>query len=293
MAKRILVTGATGQLGAYAVRELVGRGFEVVAWGHSRAAIVHGIPSHSVDLVDVLTVERAFFDAAPDVVIHCAAMAAVSDCARDPNRADAVNVSGTAGLTRLAESAGIRLVFVSTDLVFDGENAPYGEDAERSPLSVYGRTKALAEDAVCKRPRNAVIRVSLLFGPSGSDRKNYFDSQVAAIRGGAPLQLFHDEWRTPLDLATAAKALVAVADSSFSGLLHVGGPERMSRLELGERLAQFLGVRSDQIQAVSRSAACGEPRPRDTSLNSSNWRALFPAIRWPRLEEALKDIGVS
>src|SRR4051812_44820317 len=91
MAKRVLVTGATGQLGAYLVRELVARGREVVAWGHSGTVTVFGIPAPPVDLTAPATWASAFREARPEVVIHAAAIAAVSDCAHDPARAEAVN----------------------------------------------------------------------------------------------------------------------------------------------------------------------------------------------------------
>jgi dTDP-4-dehydrorhamnose reductase len=292
MARRVLVTGATGQLGAYLVREAVEHGIDVVAWGHSRPATVAGVAARPVDLADAADVARAFHDARPEVVIHAAAMAAVADCARDPGTADIVNARGTAMLAHLCDAAGTRLVYVSTDLVFDGEAAPYAESAEPNPLSEYGRTKVAGERAVLAFARHAAVRVSLLFGPSKNGRPNFFDSQLAALRAGRTVRLFHDEWRTPLGLAAAARALVAVVQSNVTGLLHVGGPERMSRLEMGQRLATHLGGNSTGIEASGRLSVAGEPRPRDTSLDSSRWRALFPQFPWPGFEQALAEMGV-
>lgn len=286
MSGRVLVTGATGQLGGYLLRELAGRGDRVVAWAHGGSAKFSDVVARPVELTDASALDRAFAEAAPDVVIHAAAMAAVGDCARDPHRAEAVNVGGTAALSRRCAAAGARLVFVSTDLVFDGEGAPYAEFAEPSPLSVYGRTKVTAERIVLATGQ-VVVRVSLLYGPSLTGRPGFFDTQVKSLRGGRPVRLFHDEWRTPLDLATAARALIAVAQSDLGGVFHVGGPERMSRLDMGRRLAAHLGVGLGAIEAVSRSTATGEPRPRDTTLDSRRWRDSFPDQPWPTLEQAL------
>jgi dTDP-4-dehydrorhamnose reductase len=185
------------------------------------------------------------------------------------------------------------MVFLSTDLVFDGEKGWYREDDLPAPLSVYGRTKAAAEQAVLAVPRGLVLRVSLLFGPSIVERPYFFDEQVVALREGRPLTLFNDEWRTPLSLASAARAVRMLVHSDFAGILHLGGPERMSRLEMGQRLAVHLGMNPSVLVAVPRSSIpAAEPRPGDTSLDSSRWHALFPAQPWPSWHEALTEMGV-
>jgi dTDP-4-dehydrorhamnose reductase len=103
--------------------------------------------------------------------------------------------------------------------------------------------------------------------------------------------LFADEWRTPLDLATAARALAALARSDFTGLLHLGGPERLSRLAMGQRLAAFLGADPAPLVAARRAEVpAPEPRPRDVTLDSSRWRGLFPEQPWPAWEEAVRDL---
>jgi dTDP-4-dehydrorhamnose reductase len=274
---RVLVTGATGQLGSYLLRELCGHA--LIAWSGRTQGVRAGVTLQPVELADADAVGRAFREARPDVVIHTAALARVADTARDPVRAAAVNTAGTTTLAELAGAARARLIYVSTDLVFDGERGWYRESDLPAPLSVYGRTKRAGELPVLGIPGGVVIRVSLLYGPSIAGRPTFYDEQVMALRAGQPIRLFHDEWRTPLSLATAARALACVACSDFGGLLHLGGPERLSRLEMGQRLARSLGVASPAIRAVSRvTASAGEPRPRDTSLDASRFRTHFPDI---------------
>jgi dTDP-4-dehydrorhamnose reductase len=289
---RVLVTGGSGQLGAYLLRELVQRETPTAAWGGARPGERFGVPLRAIDLADTDQTAAAFHEERPDVVIHAAAMARIADCYRDPGRAERVNVQGTALLAELADRARARLVYVSTDLVFDGERGNYREDDPVRPLSVYGRTKAAAEQAVLAHPRQAVVRPSLLFGPTRADRPAFFDEQLTALRQRRPCPLFADEWRTPLALVTAARGLLAVAASDFAGLLHLGGPERLSRLEMGQRLASFLRLDPSVLGAVTRaSLPAPEPRPRDVSLDSSRWRQLFPAVPWPAWEEALREMG--
>jgi dTDP-4-dehydrorhamnose reductase len=275
----LLLTGASGQLGAWIGAST--HAGDLVSWPGPRGG--------GVDLTDADAVADALAAARPDIILHTAALSRVADCHLRPDLARSVNVAATATLAELAERHGIRLVFVSTDMVFDGESAPYRDDAVPSPLSVYGRSKAEAERIVLAGRRNAVVRISLLFGPSRCGRPSFFDEQIAALRAGRHLALFEDEWRTPLDLDTAARALPALARSDVVGIVHLGGPERLSRLEMGRRLAAVLGVDDANIRAVTRAdLAAPEPRPRDLSLDSTHWRSLFPDLPWPTYEAALR-----
>src|SRR5262249_14683187 len=103
---------------------------------------------------------------------------------------------------------------------------------------------------------------------------------------GKPLSLFEDEWRTPLDLATAAEGLVELALARADGIWHLGGPERISRLEMGRILARVMGADEKTIQATKRPP----DRPRDVSLDSSRWRKAFPHVPWPPFAEAMRRL---
>jgi len=293
---RFLITGASGQLGAYLLRELQAGPETVLAWSGSRQGQLFGFPLQPIDLSDPTQIIQRFREARPQVVIHTAALARIADCQRDPERAFAVNARAAGILAEEAARSEARLIHVSTDLVFDGENAPYREDAEPCPLSVYGKTKAEAEKATLASPPRQrgesgplVVRVSLLYGPSLNGQPSFFEQQTAALRSGQPVTLFSDEWRTPLSLTTAARALLVLARNPVTGILHLGGPERMSRLEMGQRLAAFLRLPLHRIIAVPRPTT-GEPRPRDTTLDSSRWRRLLPEQPWPVLEAALGEM---
>ena len=277
---RYLVTGAGGRLGAYLLDALAREGAEVVAWGRRL---------DPVDLADLDALPAHFRAARPDCVLHAAARSAVADCLADPPLARLVNTLATARLAGLCADAGVRLVFLSTDLVFDGTAAPYAEGDPPCPLSVYGQTKRDGELAALTCPGAVVARLSLLFGPSLTDVPTFFDHQLRAIEAGRPIALFSDEWRTPLDLPSAARALLVLAASSEAGIFHLGGPERMSRLEMGQRLALFLGRGEDGIlPSLREDAPQPEPRPRDTSLASEKVRSTFPALVFPRYEDALR-----
>lgn len=277
---RILVTGATGLLGRYLVREVHARGHELVAWS------AHGGQgSRAVDLEAESGLVPALELAAPDVVVHAGALSAVADCARDPSRARRVNTRATEVLASACRARGARFVLVSTDLVFDGASAPYAEEDAPRPLSVYGRTKAEAEELVL-RASGLVVRASLLHGPGLDGRRGTFDGQVEALRSGRGFDGFVDEHRTPVALDTAARALLALGSLDVSGIVHLGGSERVSRFAMGRRLALHLGVSPSLVRAASRTSVPGEPRPADTSLRTERLRALEPTHPVESLELA-------
>jgi len=279
------VTGATGLLGGHLIAAAARRSEHVVGVGGPSRG------TGGVDLSDRTAVDALFARVRPDVVLHAAALGGVADCARDPELARRSNVEATACTARAAAARGARFVHVSTDLVFDGEHAPYSEDDVTKPTSVYGRTKRDSELEALAVPDAVVVRVSLLFGPTRSARIGFFDQQLAALRSGAPITLFTDEWRTPLSLRAAAAGLLAIASSDVTGTLHFGGPERMSRHEMGTRLARVIGIRAPSIVAGTRTAvATPEPRPRDVALDSSKLRSCLPEITTGSFEDECRQM---
>lgn len=290
----ILVTGATGLLGGFLCAALRARGAPFAACSGPSRGRPTGADLHAVDITEPASVAEVFGDVRPDAVIHAAVFNA-ADCARDPARAALVNVTGSANIAKACAEIGARLVHVSTDQVFDGEAAPYDEHAARSPTSVYGRTKADAEDAVLSSSQDAVVaRMPLLFGPTQNARLGFFDHQLASLREKKTMRLFDDEWRTPLSLGVAAEWLVTLATTPAPSLrdarvLHLGGPERMSRYEMGARLARVLGISEAEIDALleraSRTTVPGEPRPRDLSLDTTLFHRLHPGRSSPRFED--------
>src|SRR5262249_58599643 len=120
----------------------------VVAWSGSRAGALLGFPLRPVDLADPDQTAAAFREARPKVVIHAGAVTTVAGCYRDPDHAWRINTRATEQLADLCTQTGARLLFTSTDLVFNGERGGYREEDVAAPLSVYGRTKLAAEKAV-------------------------------------------------------------------------------------------------------------------------------------------------
>lgn len=283
-----LVLGASGFLGAHVLAAAWNRArrFERAEptriVGSSRApdaAPHHWRPREAVELVacDALTdgLERLLDTLRPRRVVNAAALSRGADCEREPALAERVNVELPARLARWTARHGARLVHVSTDLVF-GARFPttggFSEADEPAPVSVYGETKARGEAlARAEDPRMLVVRLPLLFGDSGGRELGASDSLVAAVKRGTVPLLFRDEWRTPLDVSNAAEALVELAHGDALGVLHVGGPVRLSRVELGHLVLRAAGKKSAELFQLVRAGTRAEAglaatRPCDVSL---------------------------
>lgn len=255
-ARRVWITGAGGLIGSALIQAATG---VVPTWN------VRGTRRSQVDLTDQFAVEDAFRTILPDIIIHCAAMADTSLCEREPTQARTINVEVTRLLAQLAKP--VRLVFFSTDLVFDGARGYYDETALVNPLGVYAETKAEAERLVLMNPLHMVIRTSLNGGTSPTGDRGFNETMRSTWRDGGMLSLFDDEFRCPIPAAVTAQAVWELLTQDRSGLYHIAGSERLSRWEIGQALARRWKHLHPQMKPVSRLSFPGPPRPADTSLN--------------------------
>ena len=292
---RIVVTGASGQLGAYVLDRLQTSEHEVVGWSRTRPEQRGRFPIEPVDLASPETVIAALKRADPDAILHLAAISRVDAALADPAMAMTINAEATGVLADWAAQAGRRLVAASTDLVFDGSRAWSREDDPAEPILTYGQTKRAGELRVLRHDRHVVARLGLLFGPSRCGRPTFLDGIFDALRQGERRSLFLDEFRTPLDYATAAEVLVLLLEApNVSGIVHVGGAERVSRFEMLSRLARHAGLPIDLIVGNrQQDATFPEPRPVDVSLDTSRLVEIFPNLDRPTLEGGLDRCGAA
>lgn len=294
--QRTLITGASGFLGAHVVASAVARarleatlseplGPPVFAQSRGPSLLVPrfgGAPRDAAEWleVDFLEVDAGAFldEVAPTEVIHCAAASRAGACEADPGLAMRMNRETSRRIASWCADKGAKLVHVSTDLVFGLEDAPRGgfnEDSETGPLSVYGRTKLEAEWAVLEAfPDASVARLPLLYGNSGGRGLGASDSILEAVEAGESPKLFVDEWRTPLEVSNAADALVELLEFESGGVVHLAGPDRVSRYVLGVHVLMAMGLSEQEAHGAltglpQAQLDTGSPRPRDVSLSAS------------------------
>lgn len=269
----LLLTGANGFIGRRLLSGLSGPWTVVSA---SRTA--SGPDTAVLDLAEPSSIARVFDAVRPDVVVHAGAVADPDTAERDPAYARKVNVDATRALARLCGGARSRLVFLSTDLVFDGAGSWYDEDAAPRPLSVYGKGKLEAEEAALTLCPGAVaLRVSSCYGRPLGGRTCFVDHLHAGLAAGKTMHGFTDQWRTSTNADQLPEVIRRLlADPDLEGVFHWGGADRASRYETAVAFARALGF--DESLVVPGSAADKKflaARPRDVSLDSGRLAAAI------------------
>ncbi|MCY3003168.1 MAG: sugar nucleotide-binding protein [Planctomycetota bacterium] len=272
LSRPLVVLGGSGFLGAQVLRRAAAAGWE-------RTVSLSRATGLDLATADPRTIESALRAHSAGAVLLCAAMAKIDECEREPERAAATNTRAPEAVARACASLGLRLVHVSTDLAFGATPAPPGgfrEDHEPAPISIYGHTKVGGERAVLAAyPAALVARIPLLYGDSLGRGLGATDGLLAALARGETPTLFTDEWRTPLDVLDAADALLELTLGSVSGLLHLAGPERLSRAELGRRALLAAGLPVAFRTASRSTAPANNVRPADVCLDTSLARRLL------------------
>jgi len=236
---RLFVIGAGGFLGSHAAR-VMSASFDVIRGGRANSAPY----DVDIDVREASSVKAAFQAATPDVVLLLAALSDIDRCEAFPEQAWAVNVHGTEEVTNACARAKARLLFVSSSAVFDGRKHGYDEDTPTNPVSVYGMTKAGAENLVLSLGSLAiVVRVALVIGFAGKSGTNsMLDGFAKRWAVGEPIPLPIYEQRNPIDAGTCCQFMSELLEHPQThGIFHIGSSDAASRYEIGIRVAAHMG----------------------------------------------------
>ncbi len=279
--KKLLLTGASGFLGRYTLLH------QQENWDIT--GIYHKTPvpqnfkgeHHSINLEDIsasspnVQIDKLFHEVRPDAVIHTAAISKAGICEQEPQQSYQINVEASRHLAQLCAKISIPFLFTSTNLIFDGQHAPYTEDAKPCPLSKYGEQKVLAEQAILKVYPNATIcRMPLMYGLL-ENTSNFFPSWLKSMKDGLRLNAFTDEFRTPVYAADAARGLFLLLNKEKTGIWNLGGQQSLSRYNFALKMAEIFGLSTQHIHPLTQNQLkMSAPRPPDVSMDSTKAFAL-------------------
>ncbi len=266
----LLVAGASGFLGRNFTLEALAAGRPLALAVHRHAADQPGLRVVSADLTAASAARELLRRLEPDWVVNCAAFTNVDECERDPERARALNVELPRALAGACAEAGVGLVHISTDSVFDGKRGNYAEDDEPAPVNVYARSKLDGERAVQEVLPEALVLRTNFIGVSESRRAGLADWITTRLESGERIQGFADVIFAPLLANELARFVLAAIDSRLQGLYHASARDACSKYDFACRLGAALGFDTTLVDRASLAdAKLTARRPLNTSLSSS------------------------
>lgn len=283
---RTLIIGADGQVGRALSSLCVRRRLEVYGTAMAGQGFLY------LDLTRPETVAPAFAKARPDLVLLCSALTAVDGCEKDPALAARINAEGPALVTEECRKSGAKLVYFSTEYVFDGKGGPYSEDDAVNPLSVYGRTKLEGERACLALPGALSVRTTVVYNHDLSS-KNFIMQLISNHRAGAKMRVPRDQYSNPTYAPELAAAVLDLAEKGASGVYNVVGPDWLNRYEFALKACEAFGFDPGFLEPKLTSEL-GQPaaRPLTAGLKTDK---LFAALgrRLPPVAESLGKIALT
>lgn len=269
---KVLILGASGLLGQAFMRE----------WKDDELV---GLRSTDVDIRDKAKVLQTVQNLRPEWVVLSAAYTDVDGCESSQERAFAVNRDGAVHVAQAAKQMNARVLFLSSDYVFDGKKrSPYEIDDPRNPQSVYGRTKAEAEVRLLERlPECCIVRTSWLFGIGG---KCFPDTILKLAATRATLDVVNDQRGCPTYTVDLARAIAALCRANATGIVHVTNAGNCSWFEFARAIVDMAGLPTEVRPVSTQQMARPAPRPAYSVLSSASLQRR--GIAMPAWQDALQ-----
>jgi len=272
---KILITGANGLLGQHLVGKLIEEKYTVVAIARGPARLPFKETAYTyydVDIATELSVHKIFSEEQPDIIIHAAAMTQVDDCELNQEICERINVQGTSHVIVNAEQFARKLIYISTDFVFDGERGNYSEEDDMGPVNWYGFTKMQAESIVetCDMPW-AIVRTCLVYGNVLTGTRTNIISWVRdSLSAGKPIKVVSDQIRTPTYVGDLVDGIMLIVKKNAEGTFHISGKDMLTPYDMAIKSAAFFKLDASLMTKVDASSF-SQParRPLKTGFNIS------------------------
>jgi dTDP-4-dehydrorhamnose reductase len=289
--KRILITGGSGLLGQY-LNLAASKKYKILTTYKSNTGNCREFSSSKIDIRNENDLGRLFKEFKPDIVIHAAAITnpVLKENQTTKDYFD-TNVISTKHIAKLCSQYNSRLIYISTDLVYAGYRGSFlKENGKLIPATLYAETKLVGENKVKEFTDNyLILRTALLYGIGLHHSRCHFHFIYNELKNKRPVNLFTDQYRTPISLNDAARNIVNLADIDLKNeIINVGGSERVSRYEMGEMLCEIAGLDKNLFQKITMDDIPNFPKVKDVSLNTEKLREL--GFKTRSIEENIYEI---
>lgn len=287
---KIAVTGASGMLGS-AILDCIADKHRVFATSRTIGYCKPGIEWQTFDLLDREKLICWLVEIKADIVIHCAAIVNVDDCERESVLAKVLHAEATALIADTISRWNGRLIYISTDSVFDGrQKRLYREEDETNPLNVYGSTKREGEIAALKNPRNIVLRTNIFGWSQMVERISFAERILKGLVKQDRLTMFTDVSFTPIHVSDVAEIILLILASDMSGLFHLTGNSVLSKYDFTLKMANIFGLSADNVIPISiDDVNLAAPRPKNMALANQK---LSTALNFllPTIENGIEKL---
>jgi dTDP-4-dehydrorhamnose reductase len=275
---KIVITGGSGLLGRYLIKTQPTKSFEDVGVTNEHDITAcyrnHKIDGIRLDVSDKSEVIDRLFSIMPDIIIHCAANGDVDSVENDPTGAVKSDLLGTIHLKEYCEKMKCKLITISTNAVYDGDNAPYDEWSPRNPINFYGKIKSLADDIIMKSTCDwMIIRPIFMYGwPYEHGRGNWVTKIIDKFNKKEEVTLVDDSYTQPTYAGDVAKSIWhLIKQESWNNIFNVAPDEKVSLYDFGLAVAnmfELYKINDHNIWACSLDSFTSiAPRPKDTTFN--------------------------
>ena len=264
--EKFIITGSAGLLGSK-VMKFAKRDYEVIPLHNTKTLHPNSL---KLDITDRKQVYNLLTKLKPDIAIHAASETNVDKCETEKEHAWKTNVEGTRNIALACSKANAKLVYISTDYVFDGEKGLYIEEDKPNPINYYGVTKLEGENQVIQHCKNyAILRTSVLYGWHPW-KQNFATWIISMLKQNKEITIVKDHYNTPTLADNLAEITIEAVQEDLQGLYHVSGSERISRYEFAQQIAKTFNLDPNLIKPIKmrQLAAWIAKRPKDSSLNT-------------------------
>lgn len=227
----------------------------------------------------------------PDLIIHCGALTHVDYCEENPDESHLKTVISTQNVVKLCKKIQSRLIFISSDYVFDGKEGPYDESHPVNPLSVYGKHKLQAENYVRDNiSGSSIIRITNVYGEE--ERNKNFIARLIENRNqkdGLHLKTVYDQFATPVNAYDVAKAAFLLGRDKKEGIYHIAGTDYMNRHQLASRVLKYFPDNNVTLTPISTEELGQKaPRPLQGGMKSRKFLEEYPGFEFSNVDDYLK-----